>query len=62
MAEPILGQEAVAGKYGLGRVTNLDLGPGVIGVTPYVAGYEMHFAAKNVRLVRIDLEVDKVIA
>lgn len=46
-----LGQECVVGKYGMGRVTSLEK-PGHIGVTPYVARYEMQFADSNVELIQ----------
>lgn len=52
MSKAILGQEAIVGRYGLGRVTNLD-DPQYIGVTPYVAGYQMKFAMGNVELIPI---------
>jgi len=54
---PILGQECVTDRYGLGRVTELPdgtwVGRGQLGVTPYVAGYQMRFEAGNVRLIPI---------
>lgn len=49
----ILGQEAIAGRYGLGRVTNLDNPSKEIGVTPYVIGHQMLFAPHNIELVPI---------
>jgi hypothetical protein len=64
---PILGQEAVVGRDGLGRVTEIGptdrCGSGQpewIGVTPYVGRtWQMNFAPHNVRLIpieRIDYE------
>lgn len=47
----ILGQECVVGKYGMGRVTSL-VKHGHIGVTPYLANYEMQFAESNVELIQ----------
>ena len=46
-----LGQECVVSKYGMGRVTSLEK-PGYIGVTPYVARYEIQFAESNVELIQ----------
>ncbi len=46
-----LGQECVVSKYGMGRVTSLEK-PGYIGVTPYVARYEIQFAERDVDLVQ----------
>ena len=46
-----LGQECVVGKYGMGRVTSLEK-PGYVGVTPYVARYEMQFADSHVELIQ----------
>jgi hypothetical protein len=53
--QPILGQEAIVPKYGLGRVTSLNFTmPNIyVGVTPYVAGHELKFAPENVTLVPI---------
>lgn len=53
----ILGQEVVTGRYGIGHVTEigppdrtgLTPDPEWIGVTPYVAGYQMKFAPHNVK-------------
>jgi hypothetical protein len=51
-----LGEEVSTARYGIGRVTEIgppdrtgltDL-PEWIGVTPYVAGYQMNFAPHNV--------------
>ena len=51
---PVLGQECVASGYGLGRVTNMmEYHRNKVGVTPYVAGYEMLFDVHSVKLVPI---------
>lgn len=52
---PILGQEAVVGRYGLGRVVSfMDNFPvQYIEVKPYVCDYAMKFAPDNVDLVPI---------
>lgn len=57
MLKAIIGQEAVVPEYGLGRVTRLS-NEG-IGVTPYIAGYEMIFDPNNVELVPISGVLDK---
>ena len=51
----ILGQEAIVPVYGLGRITSFcSMFPNeYIGVTPYIAGYAMHFDPQNVELVQI---------
>lgn len=57
----VLGQEAIVGKYGLGRVTEIGPtdrtritnNPEWIGVTPYVAGYQMNFNSSNVELINV---------
>lgn len=55
----ILGQEVIVDCHGLGRVTSIgpdfDCGgvvkPKYIGVTPYVANFEMKFDPNNVELI-----------
>jgi hypothetical protein len=59
---PILGQEAVVGRDGLGRVTEIGPAdrcgsgnPEWIGVTPYAGRtWQMNFAPHNVRLIPIE--------
>jgi len=52
---PILGQECIVPNYGLGRVTDLPTSSyRYIGVTPYIAGHQMHFAVENVWLVKLE--------
>ena len=51
---PVLGQEAVVPKHGLGRITCLPHDGG-IEVTPYVCGYPITFDRKNVVLVKLNL-------
>ena len=50
--DAVLGQEVVVPRYGVGRITSISDGSSfpylAIGVTPYVAKYEMHFDPKNV--------------
>lgn len=63
-AWPILGQEAIVGRDGLGRVTEIGPAdrcgsdqPEWIGVTPYAGrSWQMNFAPHNVRLVQINVE------
>lgn len=53
----VLGREVVTSKYGLGRITAIGPFSGCggseypdwIGVTPYVAKYQMNFAPHNVQ-------------
>lgn len=45
----VLGEEVLVGKHGVGRVTELDPQGRWIGVTPYVAGYQMNFEPRNVK-------------
>lgn len=58
----VIGQEAVVPKYGLGRVVSFsDKFPNhYVEVEPYVAGYAMKFDPKNVRLVEIFFDTEKV--
>lgn len=58
MKTPIIGQEAVVPKYGLGRVVSFsDVMPDLhIKVRPYINHYIMKFDPTNVRLVEIKLE------
>ena len=55
---PILGQEAVVPKYGVGRVVSFkkDSINDYIEVKPYISGIPMKFASKNVQLIRIIFE------
>ena len=53
--KPIIGQEAVVPKYGLGRVVDIKSHNG-IEVRPYICNYSMIFDAKNVKLVKINYD------
>lgn len=59
LEKPVLGQEAVVPKHGLGRVTKIFMDGTTIEVTPYVCGSAMAFDKKNVTLVRLNLLKDK---
>lgn len=54
-AHPIIGQEAIVPKYGLGRVIGFrdEFPHQHIEVKPYVCGYSMKFAPHNVELLAI---------
>lgn len=58
--EPVIGQEAVVPKYGLGRVTKFALskysGRKFIAVKPYVHNYPIEFDPDNVKLIKINFE------
>lgn len=59
---PILGQEAIVPKYGLGRVIAFDdqhEPPRYIEVAPYIREYSMRFAPENVTLIPIRIETDE---
>ena len=57
MTARVLGEEVQVSKYGVGRVseigppdrTGLTSDPEWIGVTPYIAAYQMNFAPHNVK-------------
>lgn len=53
---PIIGQEAVVPEYGLGRISYISYKENKIGVIPHIAGYEMKFDIKNIKLVKIQME------
>ena len=55
---PVIGQEAVVPKYGLGRVISFrNKEPArYIEVKPYICGYPMLFDPKNVKLTKIFFE------
>jgi hypothetical protein len=57
MEKIVLGQECVVPHYGLGRITEfVDTPTGrSIGVTPYVAGYQMVFAESNVTVIPLQV-------
>lgn len=55
---PVIGQEAVVPKYGLGRVISFkdSIQEQYIEVRPYIMDCPMKFDPKNVKLVKIILE------
>lgn len=56
---PIIGQEAVVPKYGLGRVVSFHFDPpnSHIEVRPYICGHSMNFDPSNVELVHINYQL-----
>ena len=55
---PIIGQEAIVPKYGLGRVVSFkkNMLEQYIEVRPYIIDYPMRFDPKNVTLVKINVD------